>query len=341
MCRAAELEIEVSIHAPARGATGKARLRVCQDPVSIHAPARGATSKRQKTRRAQGFQSTHPRGVRHGCPHRVIVTTIGFNPRTREGCDPVIITSFCPVNAFQSTHPRGVRQKQHDEMETQQRFQSTHPRGVRRWTRPWDASCRVFQSTHPRGVRQPDQWAHWIQYCKVSIHAPARGATGTSLRLTGPATSFNPRTREGCDSFGFAAPSPPPGVSIHAPARGATVVGHIAATAMKVSIHAPARGATRIPGSLVAPFPVSIHAPARGATAEDMEYTCHACGFNPRTREGCDWCFEIKGKHRDGVSIHAPARGATGKYGVNIRNQIVSIHAPARGATLSPPRFFG
>ena len=119
------------------------------------------------------------------------------------------------------------------------------------------------------------------------------------------------------------------------------MVGHIAATAMKVSIHAPARGATRIPGSLVAPFPVSIHAPARGATAEDMEYTCHACGFNPRTREGCDWCFEIKGKHRDGVSIHAPARGATGKYGVNIRNQIVSIHAPARGATLSPPRFFG
>ena len=54
--------------------------------VSIHAPAWGATSKARMPVSSGPFQSTHPRGVRHlggyngsyfGC----------FNPRTRVGCD--------------------------------------------------------------------------------------------------------------------------------------------------------------------------------------------------------------------------------------------------------------
>ena len=32
-----------------------------------------------------------------------------FNPRTREGCDNVLLTAFVRYPLFQSTHPRGVR----------------------------------------------------------------------------------------------------------------------------------------------------------------------------------------------------------------------------------------
>ena len=143
---------------------------------------------------------------------------------------------------------------------------------------------------------------------KVSIHAPARGATSLSLCLipfylfqsTHPrgvrrrATlmrskqeSFNPRTREGCDKdrhrvLLFR------DVSIHAPARGATDGLESANKHWQVSIHAPARGATPCFNQPTKNYYVSIHAPARGATLTEEE----------------------KAKARE-VSIHAPARGAT------------------------------
>ena len=56
----------VSIHAPAWGATKCRDSHIHETKVSIHAPARGATSSHWH---------------RAGCPS-------GFNPRTREGCDP-------------------------------------------------------------------------------------------------------------------------------------------------------------------------------------------------------------------------------------------------------------
>ena len=55
-----------------------------------------------------------------------------------------------------------------------------------------------------------------------------------------------------------------------------------------VSIHAPAWGATTGHMPAIQDSPVSIHAPAWGAT---LACTCKgfpACGFNPRTRVGCD-----------------------------------------------------
>ena len=102
------------------------------------------------------------------------------------------------INEFQSTHPRGVRPWNPNQMQRIMKFQSTHPRGVRleddgRWEIIWE-----FQSTHPRGVRPlitpVDEYVG-----RVSIHAPARGATSQGAEADLP---------------GF--------VSIHAPARGAT-----------------------------------------------------------------------------------------------------------------------
>ncbi len=56
--------IQVSIHAPARGATYADKLQLCCLSVSIHAPARGATSAEIAPSQRTQFQSTHPHGVR-------------------------------------------------------------------------------------------------------------------------------------------------------------------------------------------------------------------------------------------------------------------------------------
>ena len=50
--------LNVSIHAPARGATSDFVQEFFIHPVSIHAPARGATGSRSKSRRALSFQFT-------------------------------------------------------------------------------------------------------------------------------------------------------------------------------------------------------------------------------------------------------------------------------------------
>ena len=99
----------------------------------------------------------------------------------------------------------------------------------------------------------------------ISIHAPARGATGGNGYYLPPNT-----------------------ISIHAPARGATATNSPVEASALISIHAPARGATekkRKTGQSITYFNprsregsddnagaatsargISIHAPARGAT---------------------------------------------------------------------------
>ena len=164
-------------HAPVRGAIGasfsrrsragsfnpRTRVGCDQSLVLYH-------------RAAREFQSTHPRGVRHGASKVLHVSVSSFNPRTRVGCDarPTPETGAGPV--FQSTHPRGVRLLRHEKNHTPKAFQSTHPRGVRRRGSTAFLSLLKFQSTHPRGVRHGR--IHTIRAASdVSIHAPAWGAT--------------------------------------------------------------------------------------------------------------------------------------------------------------------
>ena len=80
---------------------------------------------------------------------------------------------------------------------------------------------------------------------------------------------------------------------------------------------------------------VSIHAPARGATVQFCEIP-FLLGFNPRTREGCDFEQSFSCYLAALVSIHAPARGATPVFFYILFYGKVSIHAPARGATKTP-----
>ena len=56
---------------------------------------------------------------------------------------------------------------------------------------------------------------------KISIHAPARGATATASVGFARFVNFNPRSREGSDYNGSGYRDVT-AISIHAPARGAT-----------------------------------------------------------------------------------------------------------------------
>ena len=123
-------KVDVSIHAPAWGATRIEVFPLRKAVVSIHAPAWGATKSMICLSIRMMFQSTHPHGVRQtllvqgrhllcfnprtrmGCDtgrSSSIAVGLGFNPRTRMGCD--LWGNFkgtIPVT-FQSTHPHGVR----------------------------------------------------------------------------------------------------------------------------------------------------------------------------------------------------------------------------------------
>ncbi len=102
------MHAKVSIHAPARGATDMQRMwpfSTCFNPrtregcdgkpgSTIRAGDRFQSTHPRGVRRAKGchsvkqnlFQSTHPRGVRP-VKAKIKDLTVGFNPRTREGCD--------------------------------------------------------------------------------------------------------------------------------------------------------------------------------------------------------------------------------------------------------------
>ncbi len=121
-------------------------------------------------------------------------------------------------------------------------FQSTLPRGERRRVPIWSIILHGFQSTLPRGERlkYPPQR---VPTHRISIHAPARGATRRSIGGRAAGEYFNPRSREGSDET-YKTRTQTGTISIHAPARGATVPLLALRDDRTISIHAPARGAT-------------------------------------------------------------------------------------------------
>ena len=253
--------------------------------VSIHAPARGATA----SDLGQGLPLLcfNPR-TRTGCDPEYPTfkrEIICFNPRTRTGCD---ITIYKTISGRQSFNPR-TRTGCDGGLENFKPLQtvSIHAPARGATNLPFTTlSALLFQSTHPHGVRLAEAIVSDLNASfnprtrtgcdsdnvvrfggiDVSIHAPARGATkhiyndicegefqSTHPHGVRPPLSdyptlsrrrFNPRTRTGCD------PGKLHGIKIR----------------ISVSIHAPARGATPLSQSL------------------DQSHT----GFNPRTRTGCD-----------------------------------------------------
>ena len=149
----------------------------CHREVSIHAPAWGATASFSEIgRRVVGF---NPR-TRVGCDVVLFDTTIphaSFNPRTRVGCDQFWghilhicnnVSIHAPAWGATGSVPSAVCNTSE--------FQSTHPRGVRPSVLVGPPVIKSsFQSTHPRGVRRHAYQSFSALFC------------------------FNPRTRVGCD----------------------------------------------------------------------------------------------------------------------------------------------
>ena len=124
---------------------------------------------------------------------------MGFNSRTREGCDTLHNATAFDVLKFQFTHPGGVRLFSFALLFTRGMFQFTHPGGVRHDRLAMARLLRRFQFTHPGGVRHVET-LHVVQDVEVSIHAPGRGATESKSSSVIVIFSFNSRTREGCDN---------------------------------------------------------------------------------------------------------------------------------------------
>ncbi len=187
---------------------------------------------------------------------------------------------------FQSTLPRGERPVYTALDHLLNGFQSTLPRGERQETGYSLTRFTIFQSTLPRGERL---WRCLPgRLCiRISIHAPARGATKKGACIISQVKDFNPRSREGSDYSG-----------------GKNTSG------IRISIHAPARGATMLLPFIQLRHAISIHAPARGATKQPYLSANLTKNFNPRSREGSDK-EDITFTAIFCISIHAPARGAT------------------------------
>ena len=60
-----------------------------------------------------------------------------------------------------------------------------------------------------------------------------------------------------------------------------------------ISIHAPAKGATTKFSDMIQASNISIHAPAKGATNQPGIGDNATQNFNPRSREGSDFCFHV------------------------------------------------
>jgi len=191
--------------------------------ISIHAPAKGATLLAEIFRiDPEVFQSTHPRRVRRPANSSRTSGSSNFNPRTREGCDsnsPMLknpVEYFNPrtregcdpgpgkgdaVGIWISIHApaKGATASCRIHLSPCSTFQSTHPRRVRLLEDSITTKTNPFQSTHPRRVRP----AGCRRCCRSH-------------------RDFNPRTREGCDVFVHVGVGVGQVISIHAPAKGAT-----------------------------------------------------------------------------------------------------------------------
>ena len=239
------------------------------------------------------------------------------------------------------------------------KFQFTLPHGERLFTRGQLDTPDGFNSRSRMGSDLGTSPCFGL--VRVSIHAPAWGATTTRSSLTrgsfvsihAPAWGATAKAADGQTLTD---------VSIHAPAWGATSSPRSAWRLEIVSIHAPAWGATTLrlrPGDVGA---VSIHAPAWGATPQRRRRAPRRGGFNSRSRMGSDRppsarrAAPRRFNSRSRMGSDRPPRRAplaslqfqfTLPHGERLWSQRqqtlsgVSIHAPAWGATRRALADFG
>ena len=253
--------------------------------ISIHAPPRGATHVRRVKPGGHPYFNSRPsaRGDQHG--QRLGLYCAHFNSRPSARGD-LHEASLMLADSFISIHapPRGATYY-NGFIWCESRI-SIHapPRGATQAAHAVYLPKKDFNSRpSARGdFRQPLRDGK----PNISIHAPPRGATSTGMSCR-PAHNFNSRPSARGDGIAESEPRRL-AISIHAPPRGATGPFKIFLIFFSISIHAPPRGATSAGGLPAAPAvyfnsrpsargdamrgdsgtsdDISIHAPPRGAT---------------------------------------------------------------------------
>ena len=165
--------------------------------ISIHAPAKGATScPVSRSKVPWHFNPRSREGSDLGYDIDAVLQT-DFNPRSREGSDFTLKKSASIPIKFQSTLPRRERHLKLSSDRMAGQFQSTLPRRERHTIRQATAIRRYFnprsregsdaltrrqprssQDFNPRSREGSDiSQAQLLQDWRISIHAPAKGAT--------------------------------------------------------------------------------------------------------------------------------------------------------------------
>ena len=145
--------LTISIHAPTRGATLNCAGTPFVSAISIHAPTRGATWKSSSARQNSPFQFTHLHEVRRYIGGSSAAGVRNFNSRTYTRCDAFGCCTHYTIRNFNSRTYTRCDEKVGDNLEQTTDFNS------RTYTR-----CDVFAD------KLKDMFI-------ISIHAPTRGAT--------------------------------------------------------------------------------------------------------------------------------------------------------------------
>ena len=218
---------------------------------------------------AAAFQSTLPRRER---PTRTTLrcSSVYFNPRSREGSDLEQLLSGHYAVDFNPRSREGS-----------------------------DLSVSVIHGNHtnfnPRSREGSDVKFDTVvpRVDSISIHAPAKGATGCTIICNDWWRHFNPRSREGSDDGThagllcfYAFQSTLPRRERHAELFERFGFTHFNPRSRE--------GSDVITAILPDVIPISIHALAKGATTALPIHQEQCSHFNPRSREGSDVGFFSK-----------------------------------------------
>ena len=145
--------MEISIRAPAKGATILSILFFPFYDISIRAPAKGATN----------------------CAWATEWSEWNFNPRSREGSDCLNRSISLTLIPFQSALPRRERPEEWQAVDALAKFQSALPRRERQKNTVLPQKISNFNPRSREGSDTPSKDGK--DNDDISIRAPAKGAT--------------------------------------------------------------------------------------------------------------------------------------------------------------------
>ncbi len=170
--------LRISIHAPAKGATGQVSRSTCGQAISIHAPAKGATGFIPRIRHISQYFNPRSREGSDCISFLRQLHVPDFNPRSREGSDGFKVSIHQSLANFNPRSREGSDKPEPFVRSIYKQFQSTLPRRERPYNAKKIQPAIGFQSTLPRRERRT-------------------GYESSGVRIE----HFNPRSREGSDDL--------------------------------------------------------------------------------------------------------------------------------------------